>query len=309
MSPMPGTEQSPPPAGDTPTVSWPGSGRDSGPGRPVRGRGAREGAGSDNAGGVISGQPCASRHGARPAPWRDGGGVAASGKQQRSAAAPAATASFRWQSPHRGGYRILSIGGLSSGVRVGRLWRRRLSLARWSVLSGVLAVARCRQACAARRLGRLELRQPPSPAPGTPVVPAVRRRLLVASRPPVRPAPPVDDSPPEPRSSAGDGTGTSPDLALVGFVSSQWRSSSEMRSTMIRPARPSRSRKTHSPLPILRSTAACSSETSTPEQRQHVGDLGPLGRAEREYGRDAVRHLLVEQVTGVLRDQDQRGVP
>src|SRR6201986_749042 len=46
-----------------------------------------------------------------------------------------------------------------------------------------------------------------------------------------------------------------------------------------------------------------------PEQRHDVRHLGAFGRAEREHPGQAVGHLLIEQVTGVLRDQDQRGVP
>src|SRR5271165_149108 len=46
-----------------------------------------------------------------------------------------------------------------------------------------------------------------------------------------------------------------------------------------------------------------------PEQRHDVRYLPALGRAECEHSGQAVGHLLVQQVTGVLRDQDQRGVP
>src|SRR4051812_46270034 len=44
-----------------------------------------------------------------------------------------------------------------------------------------------------------------------------------------------------------------------------------------------------------------------PEQRHHVLHLHPFGGPEREDGRQTVGHLLVQQVTGVLRDEDQRG--
>src|SRR5271166_5118030 len=53
-------------------------------------------------------------------------------------------------------------------------------------------------------------------------------------------------------------------LARVGLVSIQSLSSSETRSIPIRPARSSRSRKMHSPLPSERRTALCSSEGATP---------------------------------------------
>ena len=45
------------------------------------------------------------------------------------------------------------------------------------------------------------------------------------------------------------------------------------------------------------------------EQRQHALHLGPFRRTEREDAGDTVRDLLVQQVPGVLRDEDQRGVP
>ena len=44
------------------------------------------------------------------------------------------------------------------------------------------------------------------------------------------------------------------------------------------------------------------------EQRKDAGNLVLLGRPEREHAGNAVRDLFVEQVTGVLRDHDQRGV-
>ena len=46
-----------------------------------------------------------------------------------------------------------------------------------------------------------------------------------------------------------------------------------------------------------------------PEQRHDVGHLAAFGRTEREHPGQAVGHLLAQQVTGILRDQDQRGVP
>src|SRR5580700_6271898 len=45
-----------------------------------------------------------------------------------------------------------------------------------------------------------------------------------------------------------------------------------------------------------------------PEQRQHVRYLGAFRRPEREDAGDAVGDLLIQQITGVLRDHDQRGV-
>src|SRR5271156_2924542 len=57
---------------------------------------------------------------------------------------------------------------------------------------------------------------------------------------------------------------TWPYLVLVGLVSIQSLSSSETRSMPIRPARSSRSRKMHSPLPSARSAALCSSDGATP---------------------------------------------
>src|SRR5262249_44166114 len=46
-----------------------------------------------------------------------------------------------------------------------------------------------------------------------------------------------------------------------------------------------------------------------PEQRHDVGHLAAFGRAEREDPGQAGGDLLVQHGTGVLGDQDQRGVP
>src|SRR5690606_29135390 len=85
-----------------------------------------------------------------------------------------------------------------------------------------------------------------------------RTSCVTAPEPPVPP-------PCTPSGRASTPSWSSPTgLSCVGFVSSHRSSSSEIRSTPIRPARPSRSRKMHSPLPSERSTALCSSVGSTP---------------------------------------------
>jgi hypothetical protein len=45
-----------------------------------------------------------------------------------------------------------------------------------------------------------------------------------------------------------------------------------------------------------------------PEQRHDIRHLAALGRPEREHAGQAVGHLLVQQVTGVLRDEDEGGI-
>ena len=99
-----------------------------------------------------------------------------------------------------------------------------------------------------------------------------------------------------------------PAWSVSGWCRASCARSSEIRSTPIRPALPSRSRKTHSPLPRLRSTALWSSDASTPSRDITFADLDPLDGAECEDPGDAVGHLLAQQVTRVLRDEDQGGV-
>src|SRR5690606_38688696 len=103
---------------------------------------------------------------------------------------------------------------------------------------------------------------------GVPLLPCTRRlrrpcRLLPPphdhrSCPLPLPVPISASAPSKAASSSSSG------CCRVGLVSSQRSSSSEIRSTPMRPARPSRSRKMHSPLPRLRSMPWCSSVGSTP---------------------------------------------